>query len=109
MLFVLCSVKWITKSVITNKCTRIKLIVKYAIYRTVHLLVLIELVIKVSQFFFFSSVDVFGRYLNKNVGVKLAHNWADHSWLQRITVYFPIFLLFKKNTRQMTRCSTGTV
>ena len=59
---------------ITNKCRRIKLRVKYTVYRTVHLLLLIVLVIKGRQFFFFSSVDVFGRYLNKNVGVKSAHN-----------------------------------
>jgi len=88
MLFVLCTLKWITKFDITNKCRRIRLIVKYTVYRTVHLLVLIDLVIKGKQFFFFSSVDVFGSYLNKNVGVKSAHNWADHSWLQRNTVYF---------------------
>jgi hypothetical protein len=89
MLFVLCTVKWITESVIANKCRRIRLIVKYTIYRTVHLLVLIELMIKDRQFF--SSVDVFGRYLNKNVGLKSAGNWADSFWLQRITVYFSIF------------------
>jgi len=69
-------------------------------------LVLIEWVVKDTVF---QSVDVFRRYLNKNVGVKSAHNWADHSWLQRITVYFSVFLLFKKNTRLMTRCSTATV
>lgn len=51
MLFVLCTVKWITKSIITNNCRGIKFIVKYAIYRTLHLLVLIEWVIKDSQFF----------------------------------------------------------
>jgi hypothetical protein len=51
MLFVPCTVKWITKSIITNKCRRIKFIVKYTIYGTVHLLVLIGWVIKDSQFF----------------------------------------------------------